>query len=172
MRNALFLLLAACSLAARSEMMFVPAAVIVKPSTEAPTAPDRLREVDAAAFLEMDRADFESITGKRMTFAQRFRFNRLQHRVGKDPSTYSSESLVQLAEADNRKMHWANIVALCCGGVAFLTGFFSVPAVVFGAIGLSKSGPTKQFKGRGFAIAGMAAGILGVAYWLIAVVGL
>ena len=96
----------------------------------------------------------------------------MKRKVDKNPSSFDSQILAQLAETDNRKIHWASIVAICCGGLAFLTGFFSIPAIIFGGIGLSKSGPGKEYKGRGLAIAGMVTGIVGVAIWLIAVAAL
>ncbi|MCS7004779.1 MAG: DUF4190 domain-containing protein [Cytophagales bacterium] len=50
-------------------------------------------------------------------------------------------------------IHWANIVAISTGVISFLLWFFSIPAIVFGAIGLNKPG-------KGLGIAGLAAGIL------------
>jgi hypothetical protein len=172
MRNAMLLLLLSLSLGVRSELMYIPAASIAGPTASTVSPNERLKSIDLSAFLRMDRKDFESITGRRMTIDQRLRFNSLKRKAGRNPSSYDSRSLVRLAETDNRKMHWASIVAICCGGVAFLTGIAAIPAVVFGAIGLSKSGPNKEYKGRGLALAGMVAGIVDVALWLLAVAAL
>lgn len=172
MRNAILPFLLFLSMGARSELMYIPAASIVTTVT-APSSPsERLKSIDRESFLKMDRAAFESITGKRMSMDQRLRFHRLKRQAERNPTGYDSQTLVKLAETDNRKIHWASIVAICCGGVAFLTGAFSIPAIVFGAIGMSKSGPNKEYKGRGLALAGLVTGIVGVALWVIALAAL
>ncbi len=168
----MLLLLLSLSLGVRSELMYIPAASIAGPTASSVSPAERLKSIDLSAFLRMDRKDFESISGRRMTFDQRLRFKSLQRKTERNPYSYDRRSLVKLAETDNRKIHWASIVAICCGGVAFLTGIASIPAVVFGAIGLSKSGPNKEYKGRGLALAGMITGLVGVALWLLAVAAL
>jgi hypothetical protein len=165
----MLLLLLSLSIGVRSELIYIPAAALSGPVDENVSPADKLRSLDLAAFLKMDRTNFESITGKRMTIDQRFRFNSMKRRARRQPSSFDSQSLIKLAETDTRKIHWASIVAICCGGVAFLTGIASIPAVIFGAIGLSKSGPNKEYKGRGLALAGLITGIVGVALWLIAI---
>jgi hypothetical protein len=69
---------------------------------------------------------------------------------------------------DNRTTHWASLVSMITGilgWLAVLNGGVSilVLAVVFGAIGLSKSGPNKEFKGGGMATVGFTLGLIGVA---------
>ena len=172
MRNVIFILLLSLGMNTRGELIYIPTTSIVNPASSIASPADRLMDVDLATFKSMDRATFESITGQKMSIEQRIRFNRMKRKVDKNPSSFDSQILAQLAETDNRKIHWASIVAICCGGLAFLTGFFSIPAIIFGGIGLSKSGPGKEYKGRGLAIAGMVTGIVGVAIWLIAVAAL
>jgi hypothetical protein len=172
MRNVIFFLLLSLGMNTRGELIYIPTTSIVNPVSSIASPADRLMDVDLATFKSMDRATFESITGQKMSIEQKIRFNRMKRKVDRNPSSFDSQILAQLSETDNRKIHWASIVAICCGGLAFLTGFFSIPAIIFGGIGLSKSGPGKEYKGRGLAIAGMVTGIVGVAIWLIAVAAL
>ena len=53
------------------------------------------------------------------------------------------------------------IVALCCGVIGLAIPFFGIPAIVFGAMGLKRSG-------KGMAIAGLVLGILEVIILLLA----
>jgi len=65
--------------------------------------------------------------------------------------------------ADERTVHWAAIVGLSAGVLAwFVAGLlFSICAIVFSAIALSKIGKESEtYKGKGMAIAGLVLGIL------------
>lgn len=61
---------------------------------------------------------------------------------------------------DDRPYHWSAITALVCGGLTLFTGLLFLPAIIFGAIGVLKTGPKKEYKGLGMAIAGLGLGLL------------
>jgi hypothetical protein len=72
---------------------------------------------------------------------------------------------------DNRTTHWASRVSMITGILGWLMWMLHplwpamlILAVVLGTIGLSKSGPNKEFKGGGMAKAGLALGLLWMAY--------
>ncbi len=50
---------------------------------------------------------------------------------------------------------WEGIVALCCGILGLFTGWLAIPAIIFGAIGMSHGKAH-----RGMAIAGLVMGIV------------
>ncbi len=61
---------------------------------------------------------------------------------------------------DERKFHWASVAALICGVLTLISGITFLPAIVFGVIGIIKSGPNKKYKGLGMAIVGLGLGLL------------
>ena len=166
MKNRLLLLLLATSLTARAELLYIPATTTSDPSPTVQPTYEGLKDLDAGSFLKMNRKTFESVSGKKLTLDQRFRFHQLKRKVKRNPGSFDPQALVKLSDPDTRKFHWASIVALCCGVAALFSGLFSIPALVFGAIGLGKSGPDKPYKGKGFAITGLVIGIVGLVLWL------
>jgi MFS family permease len=71
-----------------------------------------------------------------------------------------------LAKSDPRRTHWSSIAAFVCGLfslVFFLFFFFSIfasgAAVVFGFIGMERSGKDREHKNRGLALAGLIMGV-------------
>lgn len=74
---------------------------------------------------------------------------------------------------DTRKVHWTNIVSFASGLLVFTGMFlFSIPAIIFGIIGIIKSGKRKKFKGQGWAIAGLGLGLLVVALLIAVIIAL
>jgi hypothetical protein len=78
---------------------------------------------------------------------------------------------VPVEGGDNRTTHWASRVSMITGILGWLMWMLHplwpamlILAVVLGTIGLSKSGPNKEFKGGGMAKAGLALGLLWMAY--------
>ena len=71
-----------------------------------------------------------------------------------------SLKFIQNEGRDDRPYHWSAITALVCGGLTLFTGLLFLPAIVFGAIGVFKTGPKKEYKGLGMAIAGLGLGLL------------
>lgn len=69
-------------------------------------------------------------------------------------------SILQNEGNDDRPYHWSAITALVCGGLTIFTGLLFLPAIVFGVIGVFKTGPKKEYKGLGMALAGLGLGIL------------
>ena len=60
---------------------------------------------------------------------------------------------------NDRPVHWCSIASIL---MVFL-GFAGIlPAIIFGIIGMIKSGEGKRFRGKGWAIAGFTFGILGL----------
>jgi hypothetical protein len=75
---------------------------------------------------------------------------------------------------DNRTTHWTSWASMTTGFLGWLTmgfggAFILLFAVVFGAIGLSKSGPNKEFKGGGMATIGFTLGLLFMAFMALIV---
>jgi hypothetical protein len=72
----------------------------------------------------------------------------------------------QLAKSDTRRTHWSSIASFVCGLFAlvfFLFFFFSLfasaAAIVFGFVGLERSGKDREHKNRGLALAGLIMGV-------------
>jgi hypothetical protein len=82
-------------------------------------------------------------------------FNKLKQKLVK-----LAFSVIQNEGRDDRPYHWSAITALVCGGLTLFTGLLFLPAIVFGAIGVFKTGPKKEYKGLGMAIAGLGLGLL------------
>jgi len=68
--------------------------------------------------------------------------------------------LIQNEGKDDRPFHWSAITALVCGALTLFTGLLFLPAIIFGAIGVFKTGPKKEYKGLGMSIAGLGLGLL------------
>ncbi|MCS7004782.1 MAG: DUF4190 domain-containing protein [Cytophagales bacterium] len=72
----------------------------------------------------------------------------------------------QVTPSEKRRIHWSNIAALASGVLAYVSFpellLFFLPAVVFGAIGIAKSGRKKKFGGLGMGIAGFVLGLIGL----------
>lgn len=118
----------------------------------------------AKVFLSLTPVKVQEITGKKMSFYQKISLKLAQLKVKRQLNkgkVFDMNSLAKSGDGDTRKFHWSSIVALCCGVIAFFVGYTGVPAIVFGAIGISKTGPNKKYKGLGFSIAGLAVGALG-----------
>lgn len=79
-------------------------------------------------------------------------------------------SVIQNEGRDDRPYHWSAITALVCGGLTLFTGLLFLPAIVFGAIGVFKTGPQKEYKGLGMAIAGLGLGLLIGAIFILYIV--
>ena len=69
-------------------------------------------------------------------------------------------NIIQNEGKDDRPYHWSAITALVCGGLTLFTGLLFLPAIIFGAIGVFKTGPKKEYKGLGMALAGLGLGLL------------
>jgi len=69
-------------------------------------------------------------------------------------------NIIQNDGKDDRPYHWSAITALVCGGLTLFTGLLFLPAIVFGVIGIFKTGPKKEYKGLGMALAGLGLGLL------------
>ena len=69
-------------------------------------------------------------------------------------------NVLQIEGRDDRPYHWSAITALVCGGLTLFTGLLFLPAIIFGAIGVFKTGPKKEYKGLGMSIAGLGLGLL------------
>jgi hypothetical protein len=69
-------------------------------------------------------------------------------------------NIIQNDGKDDRPYHWSAITALVCGGLTLFTGLLFLPAIIFGAIGVFKTGPKKEYKGLGMALAGLGLGLL------------
>ena len=69
-------------------------------------------------------------------------------------------NVLQIEGRDDRPYHWSAITALVCGGLTLFTGLLFLPAIIFGAIGIFKTGPKKEYKGLGMSIAGLGLGLL------------
>jgi hypothetical protein len=82
-------------------------------------------------------------------------FNKLKQKLVR-----LSLKFIQNEGRDDRPYHWSAITALVCGGLTLFTGLLFLPAIVFGAIGVFKTGPKKEYKGLGMAIAGLGLGLL------------
>jgi hypothetical protein len=64
---------------------------------------------------------------------------------------------------DEPKVHWAAIIGLSAGVLAFFVAglFFGIIAIVFSALALSKIGKEpEKYKGKGMAIAGLVLGVI------------
>ncbi len=79
-------------------------------------------------------------------------------------------SVIQNEDRDDRPYHWSAITALVCGGLTLFTGLLFLPAIVFGAIGVFKTGPKKEYKGLGMSIAGLGLGLLIGAIFILYIV--
>jgi hypothetical protein len=82
-------------------------------------------------------------------------FNKLKQKLVK-----LAFSVIQNEGRDDRPYHWSAITAAVCGGLTLFTGLLFLPAIIFGAIGVLKTGPKKEYKGLGMAIAGLGLGLL------------
>lgn len=80
-------------------------------------------------------------------------------------------------KADDRKTHWGNIAGFATGIAALIDLFvfgtglvlvFAICAIVFGAIGMKKSGEGKEYAGKGLGIAGFITGIVAAAMMFMA----
>ena len=78
------------------------------------------------------------------------------------------EAPIVLAESERRTTYWASLTSMILGILAWLMPFlglaalFSLLALIFGAMGLGKSGASKEYKGGGMAITGFILGTLAV----------
>jgi hypothetical protein len=76
--------------------------------------------------------------------------------------------LIQNEGKDDRPFHWSAITALVCGALTLVSAFLFLPAIVFGAIGIAKTGPNKQYKGLGMSIAGLGLGaLIGLIFFIL-----
>jgi hypothetical protein len=82
-------------------------------------------------------------------------FNKLKQKLVR-----LSLNIIQNEGRDDRPYHWSAITALVCGGLTLFTGLLFLPAIIFGAIGILKTGPKKEYKGLGMAIGGLGLGLL------------
>lgn len=82
---------------------------------------------------------------------------------------------------ENRPTHWANIAGFATGLLGFLLIFtapslilgsflLGVLGIIFGGIGMGKSGSSKEYSGQGMGIAGLICGILTIVIFFIAVI--
>jgi hypothetical protein len=128
-----------------------------------------IQSVTSAELLVVPRIDLNAINISGAESKELHKSNSYNTTIVKSQNVFGKfirkiSSLVSKSPtgSKNRSFHWSSIVALCCGCVAFFTGFLGIPAIVFGAIGLAKTGPNKKFKGLGFSIAGLAIGAIGI----------
>lgn len=76
---------------------------------------------------------------------------------------------------DARPFHWANIVGLVTGVLGLIVVFLSgggglllgLLGLIFGAIGMKRSGETKEYRGWGMGLTGLIAGILILVLFLL-----
>jgi hypothetical protein len=83
-------------------------------------------------------------------------FNKLKQKLVR-----LSLKFIQNEGRDDRPYHWSAITAFVCAGLTLFTGgLLFLPAIIFGAIGVFKTGPKKEYKGLGMSIAGLGLGLL------------
>lgn len=73
----------------------------------------------------------------------------------------------QIEGKDDRPYHWSAITAAVCGGLTIFTLVLCLPAIIFGVIGVLKTGPKKEYKGLGMAIAALGIGLLFLALLIL-----
>lgn len=91
---------------------------------------------------------------------------------GIDQSRFEVDESIESTVNEPKKVHWASIVGLSTGIVAFFIAgiFFGICAIVFSAIALDaiKKNPDR-YTGKGMAIAGLVLGIVALILTLILV---
>ena len=65
----------------------------------------------------------------------------------------------------------AALTSIVCGALLCIPLITSIPAVIFGIIGLGKARREPQAGGRGLAIAGLILGVIGIAGWVTTGIG-
>jgi hypothetical protein len=128
---------------------------------------DVFAALDVNAFLKLTPSQVETITGKKMNFFQKVSLRQTQKKVKKNPDFLKKVNYSFFSGKDDRKFHWSAWLAFAFGLATLLLLFFSIPAIVFGIIGLTKTGPNKEYKGLGLSITGIALGFIGVLLWVI-----
>jgi hypothetical protein len=59
------------------------------------------------------------------------------------------------------------LAALVLGIIGFFLNFLAIPAIIFGALGLSETNKNPALKGRGMAMAGLVLGVIVLIMWVI-----
>ncbi len=65
----------------------------------------------------------------------------------------------------------AALTSIICGALLCIPLITSIPAVIFGIVGLNKARREPQAGGRGLAIAGLILGVIGIAGWVTVGIG-
>jgi hypothetical protein len=180
MKLALSFLLLFSSLFTQAELIYLPATAIINSSSKEQSVPGMQENLSLEHFMSMDRSTFEANTGKKMSIYQRYKFKQLKAKIKRNPEFFNSQELAKLTDTDDRKIHWSSIASIILAGAVILSLFApafaiipAVPAVIFGFMGMKRSGPNKEFKGRGLAVTGLLIGAAGViTYVSIYLIGL
>jgi hypothetical protein len=96
-------------------------------------------------------------TPQKLKWKERVLLNILQKKIEKQQRKSLSPKPKKSKEG-TKPAHWANIVALVCGILGFLTGITAIPALIFGIIGVVNSGEGTDYGGEGMGIAGIVLG--------------
>ena len=163
----LLLLVVFTSLVSTAGIIYVPLNESDNPKNGKQGSNAELEVLDAKAFLALTPAKVHEMTGLKMSFAQKVSLRIAQNKVKKNPAFLNKINYDTFRVNDDRKFHWSTWAAFGCGLAAFLLLFFSIPAIVFGIIGIIKAGPKKKYRGSGLAIAGLILGALGLLIWLV-----
>lgn len=179
MKLILSFLLLFSSLFTQAELMYLPATAIINSSPKEQSV-GMQENLSLEHFMSMDRSTFEANTGKKMTIYQRYKFKQLKDKIKRNPDFFNTQELAKLTDTDDRKIHWSSIASIILAGAVVLSLLApafaiipAVPAVIFGFMGMKKSGPNKEYKGRGLAVTGLLIGAAGVlTYVSIYLIGL
>jgi hypothetical protein len=180
MKLILSFLLMFSSLFTQAELIYLPATAIINSSPKEQSVLGMQENLSLEHFMSMDRSTFEAHSGKKMTIYQRYKFKQLKDKIKRNPELFNTHELAKLTDTDNRKIHWSSIASIIFAGAVVLSLLApafaiipAVPAVIFGFMGMKKSGTNKEYKGRGLAVTGLLIGAAGVlTYVSIYLIGL
>jgi hypothetical protein len=90
-------------------------------------------------------------------------------KMSKEERKELKQSLKASIKQEKRPVHWANIVSIASAVGALFIPFAFLAAIVFGIIGITKSGSNKDFSGQGWGLAGLITGSLILLLYIVVV---